>query len=199
MNLRVLTPEDAAVYRDLRLRALREWPPAFGTPAEEEAMVSLDAFADRLIATKQQRLFGAFEDDALAGSVRLSRYDGSNESHRAYIAGLYIAPEYRKKGYGRALILHAIEHARSEGDLRRLNLTVVSEQKAAIILYYSVGFTDYGVEREAFECRGHFFDEILMTLDLRKPEKALQPTAACVTLPAGLFAPGRKRATGCRR
>ena len=177
MNLRVLTPSDATAYRELRLRALREWPPAFGTPAEEEEQRSLKDFFERLVETKDRCFIGAFEEDILVGSVRLSRYESGNEFHRAYVAGLYVRPERRRLGYGRVLLTHVVARARLDGVLRRLNLTVVSEQKSAIALYESLGFETYGLEKEVFQARGLFFDEILMTLDLRKePNKAVQRT-----------------------
>lgn len=100
------------------------------------------------------------------GSIRLTRCDDSLDS--AYVAGFYVAPEHRGNGYGRELISTAIGYARSEWELLRINLAVVSEQKAAIALYRSIGFTEYGIEREAFSRKGQSFDEILMTFDLRK-------------------------------
>ena len=169
MTLRVLTRDDASAYRDLRLRALREWPPAFGTPVEEEERMSLGALSERLVESKDRCLLGAFEGRALVGSIRLSRYDASNECHLAYLAGFYVIPERRRFGHGRALATQAITRARLDGVLRRLNLTVVSQQKSAIALYESLGFVPYGIEKEAFHARGLFYDEILMTLALSPP------------------------------
>lgn len=165
MNLRSLTGEDVLAYRSLRLRALGEWPPAFGTSVGEETAVGLEDLAERLTPSRQQLIFGAYEDDVLVGSIRLTRCEDSQRS--AYIAGFYVAPEYRRKEYGRELLSTAIGYARSEWELLRINLAVVSGQEAAIALYRSIGFTEYGIERKAFERRGEFFDEILMTLDLR--------------------------------
>jgi RimJ/RimL family protein N-acetyltransferase len=179
MKLRVLTPSDVDAYRDLRLRALREWPPAFGTPVEEEEQLSLKEFSERLVETENRCLIGAFEEEVLVGSVRLSRYESGNEFHRAYVAGLYVIPERRNLGYGRALFTQAVARARLDGRLRRLNLTVVSEQKSAIALYASLGFVSYGIEKEVFQARGLFFDEILMTLDLKtEPNQPVQRTGA---------------------
>ena len=94
MKLRVLNPSDAPAYRDLRLRGLREWPPAFGTPAEEEEQLSLRDFSERLVETKDRCLVGAFEENILVGSVRLSRYDGGNEATIFYDAVANL-PGYR--------------------------------------------------------------------------------------------------------
>jgi ribosomal protein S18 acetylase RimI-like enzyme len=154
MKLRVLTPSDLSEYRDLRFRGLREWPPAFGTPVEDDERLSLKDFSELLVETKDRCIVGAFEDQVLVGCVCLTRYDTSNEFHRAYIAGLYVMPERRKLGYGRALFTHAVARARLDGALRRLNLTVVSEQKSAIALYASLGFVSYGIEKEVFQARG---------------------------------------------
>ncbi|RYG94137.1 MAG: GNAT family N-acetyltransferase [Alphaproteobacteria bacterium] len=111
---------------------------------------------------------GIFENGILVGSMRLSRYDGINEAHKAYIAGLFVDPAHRGKGYGRTLVKEAITLAKSDPSLRRLNLNVVSGQAAARTLYRSTGFTECGVEFEAFEYDGSFYDEILMTLALRE-------------------------------
>lgn len=70
--------------------------------------------------------------------------------------------------------MQAIARVKVDDTLRRLNLTVVSGQKSAIALYESLGFVAYGIEKEVFEARGLFFDEILMTLDLRKEPKEAQ-------------------------
>lgn len=128
----------------------------------------MEDFAARLVESKDRLLIGAFVHDVLVGTVRLSRYDGSNEGHRAYLAGLHVIPEARGQGHGRALVLHAIGLAKADPVLRRLNLTVVSGQKPAIKLYESLGFISYGVEKEAFEARGMYFDEILMSLDFNR-------------------------------
>src|SRR5688572_27238563 len=79
MKLRVLIPSDVGAYRGLRIHALHEWPPAFGASVEKEEQRSLREFSERLVETNDRCLIGAFEDDVLVGSVRVSRYDGGNE------------------------------------------------------------------------------------------------------------------------
>lgn len=179
MTIRTLTPSDVCEYRTLRLCALREWPPAFGTPAEYEEQLTLRVFSERLVETEDRCLIGVFEDDALVGSIRLFRYEGSNEAHRAYLAGFFVKPERRGLGYGRELLGRALARAELDEKLRRLNLTVVAGQESALSLYVSYGFVRYGVDREVFRARGLFFDEILMTLDLQS--RRIQSPAATTT------------------
>jgi RimJ/RimL family protein N-acetyltransferase len=60
----------------------------------------------------------------------------------------------------------ALERAANTPGIIRINLTVVTQQTAAIDLYRSLGFQIYGTEQETFSRNGHFYDEHLMTLAL---------------------------------
>lgn len=75
---------------------------------EEEERIAIEEFAERLVETKDRCVVGAFVGGELVGCVRVSRYDSSNETHRAYLAGMYVAPEWRRRGHGRALVMHAV-------------------------------------------------------------------------------------------
>ena len=163
MEIRELKSSDATSYRKLRLQALAEWPPAFGSPVEEENEKPMKETESFLIGTRDRKLFGTFVGSMLTGTVRYSRYSGSNEGHRAYVAGLYVDPDHRGQGAGRALLERTIDESKNDKTIRRLNLTVVSDQSTAIRLYESLGFVECGTDYEAFSARGQFFDEILMT------------------------------------
>ena len=176
MNIRNLSPTDAVHYRKLRLQALHEWPPAFGSPANEEEKKSVEEMANFLKETGDRKLFGAFVDSALVGMVRHSRYSGSNEGHRSYVASFYVDPGFRGHGTGRALLTAAINDAENDEVIQRINLTVVSSQAPAIQLYESVGFSKCGTDYEAFSARDEFFDELLMTKRLHAGPKRRSTT-----------------------
>lgn len=164
LSVRVLTPADAEAYRVVRLHALHEQPPAFGSLPEDEP--NLSATATRLAESDDRCFFGVFQDEQLIGIIRLSRYSAPNEKHRAYIAGLYVMPRFRRNGCGRVLVRQALSRAANTPGIRRVNLTVVTQQEAAIRLYQSLGFGIYGTEQETFSRAGCFYDEHLMTLVL---------------------------------
>lgn len=164
--IRTLTPANVTAYRALRLTALREQPPAFGTPVEKEEKLALAEVAARLQASENTYLVGAFVDDNLVGTVRFARFEEANEKHRGLIAGMYVAPDSRGRGVARALLDEVLVRARASG-VRRLHLTVVTGQKAAVHLYKSLGFSIYGTECEAFSKEGRFYDEYLMELVLQ--------------------------------
>jgi RimJ/RimL family protein N-acetyltransferase len=70
------------------------------------------------------------------------------------------------KQLGISMIKQALSWAAKAQNIRRINLTVVTEQEAAIRLYQSFGFRIYGTEQETFSRGGRFYDEYLMTLKL---------------------------------
>ena len=162
--MRILTPADAEAYLVVRLCALREQPPAFGSLPEDE--LNIVDTATRLAQSEDRCFFGAFQGSQLIGIIRLSRYTAPNERHRAYLGGLYVLPAFRRGGCGKALVEQALKQAASIQELTRVNLTVVTGQEAAIRLYQSLGFRIYGTERETFSNAGKFYDEHLMTLEL---------------------------------
>jgi ribosomal protein S18 acetylase RimI-like enzyme len=164
IRVRMLDSIDAAAYREVRVKALREIPPAFGSLPEDEP--DLAKTAERLVPSNDRRFFGGFQDQQLLGIIRLSSYDSPNEKHRMYLGGLYVLPAFRRLGCGRALVQQALHRATNTPGVRRINLTVVTQQTAAIDLYRSIGFQIYGTEQETFSRDGHFYDEHLMTLDL---------------------------------
>lgn len=172
VSLRVLTPNDADAYLSLRLLALHEQPPAFSSLPEVEP--SLSETVKRLVENDDHCFFGAFQGEQLIGIIRLSRYSAPNEKHRAYLAGLYVLPSFRGHGCGRALIREALGRAAKTPGMRRVNLTVVTQQEVAISLYQSFGFHIYGTEQETFSRDGWFYDEHLMTLPLNS-DNGLNP------------------------
>ncbi len=162
--VRSLVPADAAAYRQVRLDALAEIPLTFGSHPEDEP--DLVQTAARLAASDDRCFFGAFQGEQLVGIMRLSRYEAANEKHRAYLDGLFVLPAFRRDGCGRDLVRAALNRAAGLPGVRRVNLSVVAQQEAAIRLYQSFGFRVYGTEPEAFSKGDWFYDEHLMTLPL---------------------------------
>lgn len=123
-QIRLLTPNDAASYQPLRLRALQEHPEAFGASAEDERQRSLVTVAERLQATPNGFMLGAWDQTALVGLVGLYRSPGIKVRHRAGVGGMYVAPEFRGQGLGKALISALIEHTPMLANLEEIILAV---------------------------------------------------------------------------
>jgi len=170
VQIRPLTEVDALAWRELRLRMLREHPDVFGSAYEEQVSWPLERFAARLGdgTAADSVLLGALVDGRLVGSAALGREDGAKVRHKAGIYSVYVAPEVRGRGVGRALLEHVIDRARQVGDIEQLQLAVTTHNAAARGLYAALGFETYGVERHALKVGDTYFDEELMVLWLVK-------------------------------
>jgi ribosomal protein S18 acetylase RimI-like enzyme len=157
VEIRQFEPHDAATFHAFRLRALTEAPEAFGTTHEEALAVSLEAIAERLTAARRPEgrvVFGAYESGALVGIVGCMQQARTKSRHTATVWGMFVAPEARGRGIGRALMQQVIEEARSWPGVDRIVLTVVERGAAARALYLSLGFTIFGREEDGLRQDG---------------------------------------------
>ena len=163
IEIRRLATADAVAYRDLRLAALRDSPEAFGSTFERESAEPLAWFRHRL---GNGLVFGAFRSFELLGIAGFVRREGEKEAHKGLLVGMYVRPDARDAGIGRQLIEAVIGYARQHVEL--IQLSVVSGNERARRLYAGLGFVEYGIEKNSLKQRGHYYDEILMALDLMR-------------------------------
>jgi ribosomal protein S18 acetylase RimI-like enzyme len=148
LAIRRLAPEDAPVYRTLRLRALLEHPDAFTSSHAEDSKIPLATTERRLAPDSPDWVYGGFVAGELAGIVGLVRERRAKNRHKASVFGMYVAPEHGRQGIGAALLRHVIETARLEG-IEQLVLTVTDNNVPARTLYERSGFRSFGVEPRA--------------------------------------------------
>ena len=172
MHIRRLEESDAEEYRRLRLWALQESSAVYGSSYAEEVRMSPETIRQRLGLHNLAESFvlGAFSDAGrLVGMIGLYRGAKIKARHKAFIWGMFVAPDYRGQGIGSALLVETIERASEMPDLRRLNLDVVVGNDAARALYVSHGFVPFGLEPEANLVDDEFHDLEYMTLRLSPP------------------------------
>lgn len=161
MKVITLDQSYATEYRILRLKALKENPEAFGSSFEEESRMPL-SFTEERLNQKESMTFGVF-DFELVGIVTLTFSLRKKLKHNGHIQALYVDETKRGKGYGKVLLKHVIEVAKS---LQMINLflMVTSTNQKAIHLYESLGFMKYGTERREIYYEGNYYDSDLMAL-----------------------------------
>ena len=176
MNIRILTEEDAIIYRTLRLQALSTDPEAFGSTYEEFAARSLSEIAARLHPKGdplESFTLGAFDPaDTLIGTITLQRQHYTKSRHQGTIGGMYVTPAARGRGASKALLRQAIAQALQIPGLEQLHLLVVTTNEAARRLYLSLGFEVCGRVRQAMKLGDTYWDEESMVLYLKHYELA---------------------------
>jgi ribosomal protein S18 acetylase RimI-like enzyme len=161
MEVRRLLPADNALYREIRLEALRLAPEAFSSDYARESAEPESWFAARLDGAA---IFGAFVGSAPVGIAGFFAHKASKEAHKGVLFGMYVRPQARRNGIGRRLVEVVIDHAHRQVEL--LQLSVVSSNAAARRLYSALGFVEYGIEKNALKEDGRYWDEVLMAKSL---------------------------------
>jgi RimJ/RimL family protein N-acetyltransferase len=156
-TIRPLLAEEAGLYREIRLEALRAHPEAFGASFENEAAQKLEFFAGRLAGNV---IFGGFQDRTLLGTAGFMPQAGAKREHKAVLWGMYVRPAGRGTGLARLLVQSVLDHARGRVEL--VQLSVVAENSVARRLYASLGFEPYGIEAHSLKVDGQYHDEVLM-------------------------------------
>lgn len=164
----VLEAEDAAVYQALRLRSLQEHPEAFGSSYEDEAGRTLDTVQERIRTTEHHFTLGAWRGADLVGIAAFSRYLGIKTRHRGIVGGMYVAPEARGNGVGKALLLTMIERAQQMPGLEEMILAVTVGNGAARSIYLAAGFQPSHVEKRYIKVADCYYDIEWMTLLLTR-------------------------------
>jgi GNAT superfamily N-acetyltransferase len=108
IEVRRLAADDAPLYRDIRLEALRLAPDAFASTFESESARPLSWFAERLGGS---HVLGAFGDEKLVGIASLVILQTAKMAHKGHLVGMYVRPEARQGGVGRRLVEAIIETA----------------------------------------------------------------------------------------
>ena len=165
LSVRQLEPADAAAFLELRVYGLETEPTAFSSSPEEERGEALERIGARL-ADPEGAMFGAFWNGTLCGLTGIRRECALKLRHKAFIWGVFVHPDHRRHGAGRALIAAAIAHAQTWPGVDQLSLSVNETNVSAQRLYESFGFEVFGREARYMIVDGVAQDERHMTLNL---------------------------------
>jgi ribosomal protein S18 acetylase RimI-like enzyme len=155
--IRRLAPDEAALYRALRFESLTLAPEAFGATLESSRAIPEERWKELLA---RDYILCAFSGGQALGMARLSMEHGPKDRHKSLLTGMYVRPEVRGQGVGRAIVLATLEQA--QGLAEQVLLNVVTTNLTALRLYESVGFVRYGLQRQALKSADGYADEILM-------------------------------------
>jgi RimJ/RimL family protein N-acetyltransferase len=163
LQIRVLTEKDAGELFRLRCQSLLAAPEVFLASPGDDLVSSEDAARELLMRGGDAAVFGAFAD-GLQGMLGLYRATHLKSAHKIHLWGMFVLPQWRRRGVGGALLHAAIAHARTLPGVSSVHLGVSGAAPAARRLYERAGFTVWGVEREAIRLDGRSFDEHHMVM-----------------------------------
>ncbi len=169
IEFRVLKSEDAPEWWRLRLESLEGNPEAFSASAEDHRKLSIDEVKKRLgVGTSDSFVVGAFEDGQLVGMSGFHREIGLKSQHKGRIWGVYVTPAKRGTGVGRKLLKMILERVEKHHGVQQILISYSTTQKAAGVLYRSLGFKPFGCEPRALKVDEKFLDEEYMVLMLER-------------------------------
>jgi ribosomal protein S18 acetylase RimI-like enzyme len=137
VEIQRLGADEWAVFRELRLRALREAPYAFGSRYDDWVQAEDDRWRARLTAVPLNLV--ARRGGELLGMAS-GVLDGEDE---AELISMWVDPAARGSGVAAALVGAVVEWARAAG--RTTYLMVRSDNARAIATYARAGFVDLGI------------------------------------------------------
>lgn len=162
-RIRDLETTELEAYIALRQESLADSPLSFGAAPETDRL-SDAAFLESLIGNpEQQLLLVAEREGRLIGSASALRASGVKRGHRADVYAMYVTPAERGQGVARALMETLLERLRAWG-VERVDLSVTDAAPAAQGLYRSLGFVEWGQDRDSLRWQGSSTVEHHMTL-----------------------------------
>lgn len=132
-NVRALTEADYLQWEPLRLAYIKEE----GLPNDITDKQRHDLYLSKV---KKQVSWGLFLNDTLISMADLS----SNTSDLGQVGGVYTLPEYRRKGYSRAVMQHLINDCKENHKIGKLIIYTSETSFAAQDLYKSLGCKEEG-------------------------------------------------------
>jgi GNAT superfamily N-acetyltransferase len=139
IKLELISPTNAPVFKDIRLRALQESPTAFSSTYTEESTLTDADWLKRAAqwSSAKSVAYLALDNDAAVGIAAgvLDR----NYPLRADLMSMWVAPTHRGTGIGR-LWVNAIVAWVCGHSVLHLYVMVTSNNDRAIAFYQNLGF-----------------------------------------------------------
>lgn len=171
--IRLLTPGDAANYRQLRLTALSSDPQAFLSSFESEEKIPLENFAHKLLRNSTPPIYGYYgylnEKQELIGCIHLANEWIFKRRHIATLNELYILPEFRRQGIATGLINHCLNLLKTIPGKEQVEFHVNSYNLLAVELYRKFGFSQVATIPKAVKEPDGYQDEHVFIYNLKSP------------------------------
>ncbi|ADU30411.1 GNAT family N-acetyltransferase [Evansella cellulosilytica] len=133
------------------------WEPGERNIKREQQMKIIENISKSENAT----ILLADHGDELVGYIIVIGGNAKRNRHSAYIV-TGVLHRFRAKGIGTQLF-KSLESWSKKNNIHRLELTVVTENRAGLSLYKKMGFEIEGTKRDSLLIDGEYFDEYYMS------------------------------------
>jgi len=167
--VREAQPEDAARCIEYMQTLAAEANIGIGLSAGEFTLtVEQEAQFIQEMAQSDNSLFLVAEVDGRIIGVLTMQGGKRKSNHHAASLGITAAKGCRNQGVGNALMQAVVAWAKASGTLKRIGLTVYTDNQPAIHLYEKYGFVVEGQSKKAIFRDGQFHDVLQMALLLEE-------------------------------
>lgn len=150
--IRILTPNDAESYQNLRLLSLKTDPLAFLSTYDVETKYDISYFRQKIFnSTKSPNygIYGYLNIRNLMAFAQLADSFYNNKRHITYLNEVYVHPDYRRKRIATKLVEYLVNKAKESLLLEQLHLRVNSGNISAISFYEKLGFNKIAVLKDS--------------------------------------------------
>ena len=167
ITIEPLSPDQFEMYRNLVFESVTVEPLAFDVTLNECMGFSNDFWKSQLSdSPRTNKMLFAKSSDAVVGMIGVRFGFFEKTRHTATIVSLYVKPEERDSGIGTQLFEASLSLIRDKPYIRKVSLTVISSQIAAMKLYKKYGFEIIGIQKNELFYEEKYYTQFKMELHI---------------------------------
>ena len=141
MRIRRTDADDWRSLRDVRLAALADSPDAFGSSLERERDADESDWLGWITGDGWEGDVATFVAEEESGFIGMATgFHPADEPAVAHLFGMWVQPDRRSEGIGRALVTAVVGWAGARADVEQVVLRVTTTNETAVRFYASCGF-----------------------------------------------------------